>query len=215
MHPTAFCSNASRLTNITYRNQTTTYTRDTANRLSAKTLPNGIRQELSYDGADRLLSLTYKKTDVSVIKTITYTYDAKGQSLSKSHSGNSRRVPGVSGGFKYDVLNRRVEKTINGNTVNFIYDGAQAIAEITNGSVSAAILTGLHIDEVLARYSSNGNRTYLTDGLGSVIAQANDTQAIENYYAYTPYGETQALGADQGNAINKPPARTTAGSTLY
>jgi RHS repeat-associated protein len=94
-----------------------------------------------------------------------------------------------------------VEKTVNGNTVNYVYDGAQAIAEVTGGTVSAAILTGLNLDEVLARYAASGNRTYLTDALNTVIAQANDTQAIENYYTYTPYGETQTLGPDGGNPI--------------
>jgi RHS repeat-associated protein len=94
-----------------------------------------------------------------------------------------------------------VEKTVNGNTVNYVYDGAQAIAEVTGGAVSATILTGLNLDEVLARYAASGNRTYLTDALNTVIAQANDTQAIENYYTYTPYGETQTLGPDGGNPI--------------
>ena len=276
--PTVYAyDNASRLTNIGYRNQTTTYTWDGSNRLTNKTLPNGIQQELTYDNADRLLSLTYKKTDNSVIETISYTYDAKGQRLSKSISGTSQRetpftatydaanrmtaitltasnqsytlayddngnlttktdianaantttyswdsrnrltgitAPSLTASFKYDVLNRRVEKTVNGNTVNYIYDGAQAIAEITGGSVSAAILTGLNIDEVLARYAASGNRTYLTDALGSVIAQANDTQAIENYYAYTPYGETTALGPDGGNAAQYT-ARENDGTGLY
>jgi RHS repeat-associated protein len=34
-----------------------------------------------------------------------------------------------------------------------------------------------------------------------VIALANDQQAVQNFYAYTPYGETQTLGPDEGNAI--------------
>jgi RHS repeat-associated protein len=276
--PTTYTyDNASRLTSINYRNQNTTYTWDASGRLTNKILPNGIKQELAYDNADRLLSLTYKKTDDSLIETITYTYDAKGQRLSKSMSGASQRetpftatydaanrmtgitltatnqsfalsyddngnlttktdtanaantttyswdsrnrltginAPGMTASFRYDVLNRRVEKTVNGNTVNYIYDGAQAIAEVTGGAVSAAILTGLNIDEVLARYAGSGNRTYLIDALGSVIAQANDTQAIENYYAYTPYGETTALAPDGGNPIQYT-ARENDGTGLY
>jgi RHS repeat-associated protein len=276
--PTTYSyDNASRLTSIGYRNQTTTYTWDTSSRLTAKTLPNGIKQELAYDNADRLLSLAYRKTDNSVIETITYTYDAKGQRLSKSLSGTSTRetpftatydaanrmssitltgtnqsytlnyddngnltsktdtanatnitnyswdsrnrligitAPGTTASFKYDVLGRRIEKTVNSNTVNYIYDGDQAIAEVTAGAVSAAILTGPNIDEVLARYAGSGNRTYLTDALGSVIAQANDTQAVENYYSYTPYGETQSSGPDGGNA-SQYTARENDGTGLY
>lgn len=54
---------------------------------------------------------------------------------------------------------------------------------------------------MLARYAPAGNKTLLTDALNSVIAQASDTQAIENYYAYSPYGEAQTLGPDGGNPL--------------
>ena len=112
------------------------------------------------------------------------------------------------------MLNRRSSKTINGTTIAYVYDGAQAIAEVTNGSISANLLTGLMIDEALARYTQAGARTYITDALGSVIAQASDTQAIDNYYAYTPYGETTALGPDGGNA-SQYTARENDGTGLY
>jgi RHS repeat-associated protein len=252
---------ADRLAAISYRNQTTAYTWDAASRLSAKVLPNGIQQEFVYDDADRLLSIAYKKTDGTPIETISYTYDAKGQRLSKTSgsasvretavsatydpanrlatltlagtgetftltyddNGNLAQKQGAASGtttytwdsrnrltqitsptttatFQYDGLGRRVARTVNGSTTQYVYDGPQAIGEITNGQ-AAALLTGLQIDEVIARYTSAGTRTYLTDALGSVIAQTNDQQAVQNFYGYTPYGETQALGPDEGNAI--------------
>jgi RHS repeat-associated protein len=67
---------------------------------------------------------------------------------------------------------------------------------------------------VIARYTSAGTRTYLTDALGSVIAQTNDQQAVQNFYGYTPYGETQALGPDEGNPIQYT-ARENDGTALY
>jgi RHS repeat-associated protein len=108
--------------------------------------------------------------------------------------------PTTTATFQYDGLGRRVARTVNGRTTQYVYDGPQAIGEITNGQ-PVALLTGLQIDEVIARYTSAGTRTYLTDALGSVIAQTNDEQAVQNFYGYTPYGETQALGPDEGNAI--------------
>ena len=109
--------------------------------------------------------------------------------------------PGVTASFKYDALERRSEKTVNGQTIGFVYDGAQAIGEVTGGTISTALLTGLAIDEVIARYSQTGNRTYLTDALGSVIAQAKDDQTTQNFYGYSPYGQSTALGPDEGNPI--------------
>jgi RHS repeat-associated protein len=41
----------------------------------------------------------------------------------------------------------------------------------------------------------------LTDALGSVIAQANDDQNVQNFYSYSPYGEARALGSDDGNSL--------------
>jgi RHS repeat-associated protein len=78
---------------------------------------------------------------------------------------------------------------------------APAIAEITGSAITATYLTGLQLDEVLARYAGSGNNTLLTDVLGSVIAQTNDQQGIQNFYAYTPYGEVQPLGPDDNNPI--------------
>jgi RHS repeat-associated protein len=265
---------ADRLAAISYRNQTTAYTWDAASRLTAKVLPNGIRQEFVYDDADRLLSIAYKKTDGTPIETISYTYDAKGQRLSKTSgsasvretaisatydpanrlstltlpgigetftltyddNGNLAQKQGTTSGtttytwdsrnrltqitsptttatFQYDGLGRRVARTVNGSTTQYVYDGPQAIGEITNGQ-AAALLTGLQIDEVIARYTSAGTRTYLTDALGSVIAQTNDQQAVQNFYAYTPYGETQTLGPDEGDPIHYT-ARENDGTALY
>jgi RHS repeat-associated protein len=256
---------ASQLTSLSYRNQVTTYEREpSSGRLTRKTLPNGIKQVFAYDDADRVLSITYQKPDDSVIETVTYSYDAKGQRrtrswgsaslgetpftatydaagrmasitltatnqsftllyddngnvVSKTETANPSNVttytwdsrnrltaisaPGIAAHFSYDALGRRAEKTVNGQTIGFVYDGAQAIGEVTAGTISTAMLTGLAIDEVIARYSQTGNTTYLTDALGSVIAQTKDDQSLQNFYGYSAYGESQTLGTDDGNPI--------------
>ena len=98
-------------------------------------------------------------------------------------------------------MGRRTEKTVNGQTTGFLYDGVQAIAELKGGSIDTVYHTGVQIDEVLARYAPTGNKTLLTDALMSVIAQANDARGIDNFYAYSAYGEATSLGPDGGNAL--------------
>jgi len=256
--------NASRPITITYRNQVTTYTWDNASRLIAKTLPDGIKQELQYDDADRLLSIAYKRSDGTVIETIAYTYDAKGQRISKSSAITSiqetpitagydaanrltsltltatgqtftlayddngnlasktdqvdpsnvtiytwdarnrlKRIdaPGLTASFEYDAFGRRVSRTVNGQTRGYLYNGWQAIGEIAGGNIDATLLTTLAVDDVVARYTQAGARTYLTDALGSVLALAKDDQSIQAFFTYTPYGEVQVLGDDEGNPI--------------
>jgi RHS repeat-associated protein len=103
---------------------------------------------------------------------------------------------------------------VNGQTTGFLYDGAQAIAELRGSAIDTVYHTGLAIDEVLARYAPSGNRTLLTDALMSVIAQANDDRTVGNYYAYSPYGEALTLGPDEGNSIQYT-GRENDGTGLY
>jgi len=251
-----------RLLTVTYRNEITAYEWDELSRLTVKTLSGGIRQTFQYDDASRLTQLQYLRPDDSVIETIAYTYDAKGQRISKStgspsvqetpivatydvanrltnlmisgqtfalaydengnlstktQQGNPSNVtaygwdgrnrlttiaaPGLNAAFAYDPLGRRIAKTINGSTTGYVYDGTQAIAEISNGGGSSALLASLSIDDVIAHYTDLGARTYLTDALGSVIAQAKADHSIQNFYSYTPYGEVSSQGDDEGNPI--------------
>jgi YD repeat-containing protein len=158
---------------------------DEANRLTQITLA-GELFTLSYDANG---NLAFKSGPVS--GTTSYTWNARNQLASLSG-------PAGSATFRYDAQGRRIEKTVNGVTTGFLYDGAQAIAELKGSSLDTVYHTGLEIDEVLARYAPLGNRTLLTDALMSVIAQANDDETVSNFYAYSPYGETTVLGPDEG-----------------
>src|SRR6266508_703778 len=136
-----------------------------------------------------------------------YTWTARNQLASISS-------PSASASFKYDALGRRIEKTVNGDTTGFLYDGPQAIAELKGSALEIVYHTGLEIDEVLARYGASGNKTLLGDALMSVIAQANDDQSMSNFYVYSPYGESITLGADDGNSIQYT-GRENDGTGLY
>jgi RHS repeat-associated protein len=142
---------------------------------------------LTYNGKtltyDENGNLTQRDTDTGAI---TFTWDARNQLTNITG-------PNGSASFKYDAMGRRIQKTINGTTTTYLYDRNQAIGELQGSSVGTTYLTGLQIDEVLARYS-NTNRTFLTDALGSVIAQTDDTQTAKTQYGYSPFGETQQTG---------------------
>jgi RHS repeat-associated protein len=165
-----------------------TATYDEANRLATVTIA-GETFTLSYDANGNLIT---KSGPVSGITS--YTWSARDQLLSLSGRNGTAS-------FRYDAIGRRIEKTVNGSTTGFLYDGTQAIAELRGGAVDTVYHNGLAIDEVLARYGASGNKTLLTDALMSVIAQANDAQNVDNYYAYSAYGEVSVLGPDGGNPL--------------
>ncbi|MEQ1741238.1 MAG: RHS repeat-associated core domain-containing protein, partial [Candidatus Nitrotoga sp.] len=254
---------AGRVTSVKFNNEAPVgYVWDAASRLTVKTLSNGVRMEYQYDAASRLLGITYRKPDNTVINSIAYTYDAKGQRTSKTttlpsndetpftatydtadrmltftltgsgeifnlayddngnlvskisqttgqattYTWNTRNWltaiagPGLTASFAYDALGRRIEKTVNGQSVGFLYDGNQVIAELAGNTVNVKLLSGIAIDEMLARFTAAGAQHYLTDALGSVVAMLKDDASVQNYYAYSPYGETTPSANDDGNS---------------
>jgi RHS repeat-associated protein len=138
---------------------------------------------------------------------IPMTYDANGKLTSdgtNTYTWDARNHLTAIGGavtasFEYDALGRRISKTINGTTTQFLYDGLNPVQEIQSGSPSANLLTGLNIDEVFQRTDSAGSRDFLTDTLGSTLALADSSGAIQTSYTYEPFGNTTVSGASSTN----------------
>lgn len=83
----------------------------------------------------------------------------------------------------------------------YIYAGSQSVGEVRNQQLSHSLMTGLQMDEHIARIALNQGatpqvKTYLTDALGSVIATCKADQSLEVGYAFSPYGQTQKVGVE-------------------
>jgi RHS repeat-associated protein len=229
---------ASRLTAITYTQPDATlieaisYSYDANGRRTSKTsASNSTAQETafsaSYDDADRMTAVTLRGTGAAgADESCTLAYDSNGNLNTKSCAANvtsyswdaQNRLtaisgPGTTAGFAYDALGRRTTRTVNGTTTTYVYDGAQAVAESRAG-INATLLTGLGIDEAIARYAGAGNRTLLTDALGSVIAEARDDRTIAARREYTPYGQVANTGETSAND-SQYTARENDGTGLY
>jgi RHS repeat-associated protein len=121
----------------------------------------------------------------------------------------------LSASFKYDALGRRIEKTINGKTIQYLYDGLDIVQEIENGMVTVNYIRTLNIDEPLARIESDGTiRYYHADALGSIIALTDDLGQIKTQYNYSPFGETEILGEMSDNSFQYT-GRENDGTGLY
>jgi RHS repeat-associated protein len=203
-----------------------------------------ISYSLSYDQNG---NLTQKQNQLDPNDKTTYAWDANNRliQMNQSKTINSNTGTGSAGttgtststsstvlsaSFSYDAFGRRIQSTITQgsqapNTVQYLYEGAQALGEIRDGKLSHRLLTGLSLDETIARIAINadGNkdaansRLYLTDALNSVIAQlADDDNAnIQNSYAYSPYGQSQTVGPDSANNPNQYTSRENDNTGLY
>ena len=200
---------ASRLTALTYRNAggllgNLTYEYDASgNRTSvsgsfARTLLPEPVTSATYDAANRQRAFGGR----------TLTYDPNGNLINdgtQSYIWDARnRLVALEGltpaSFEYDPLGRRTTKTIGGMTTAFVYDGLNAVEELTL-STATQVLAGMGLDEHLTRTDSvSGRHSVLTDALGSVLALSNDGGVVDTEYTYEPFGETTATGVANSSA---------------
>jgi YD repeat-containing protein len=120
--------------------------------------------------------------------TNTYTWNTKNELT--AISGFKSDCSPLSASFAYDALGRRTQASVNGDTTTYLYDGMNVIAEI--GVMNAHYLRTDNIDEAIARYSSQADRYFLTDLLGSTQVLTDRQGNSTTTYSYSPFGKTEA-----------------------
>jgi YD repeat-containing protein len=98
------------------------YEWDAASRLTAKVLPNGIRQEYAYDKASRLVEIRFRKSDGTLIDSIAYAYDPNGRRVARTMNLPTNVETPMQG--TYDEANRMTSVTFpaTGQTCTLAYD---------------------------------------------------------------------------------------------
>ncbi len=191
----------SRVTGLTYTLGTTTlgnltYAYDAAGRRTqmggsyARTnLPEPV-PSASYDAANQLLqwgssSLSYDSNGNLINDEVNqYTWNARNQLTAISG--------GATASFQYDAYGRRSSKTIGGTATGFLYDGVNAVQELSGTTPTANMLSG-GIDETFQRTDTGGTFSFLSDALGSTLALTNISGAFDTQYTYGPFGATTAV----------------------
>ena len=106
---------------------------------------------------------------------------------------------GLTASFAYDALGRRIQKTINGRTIQYLYDGKDIVQEFESGLPSVGYIRTLNIDEPLARISTVKQRYYQLDALGSVIGLTDESGHEVTQYAYDAFGQVTVSGEVSDN----------------
>jgi RHS repeat-associated protein len=92
--------------------------------------------------------------------------------------------------FKYDPFGRRIQKSGPSGTVNYVYDGENALEEIDNlGNVLARYAPGAKIDESFAMLRSGTTSYYEGDGNGSITSLSNSAGSLASTYGYDSFGQ--------------------------
>jgi len=122
-----------------------------------------------------------------------FTYDANGNMTGRTGSAfyawdHLNRLTANHGtSYTYDYLNRRISATTNGVTTNYVPLGLNTIRERTGTTVRDYIFAP-GIDEPLAKIENGNVTNYSIDGLGSVVAETDNSGTILNQYAYDWWG---------------------------
>jgi RHS repeat-associated protein len=203
---------AGQLTGITYRQGTTTlgdltYAYDNAGRrisvgggfartdlpVTIATTSHNANNQLTQWGAP---TLTYDfNGNLTGDGTYSYTWDARSQLIQVQQG-----VTTIAS-YQYDAFGRRQQKVVNGTTTQFVYDGKNFVQERDEiGSITADLLTGLGMDEIYARTKGAITSSFLTDHLGTIIAEADANGLIQTNYSYEPYGKTKQNGTASDNS---------------
>ena len=196
-------------------NITEGYTYDLIYQLTQVTQGASTTESYSYDAVgNRLSSLGVNPYNYNTSNQLTstpsgsYTYDNNGNTLSdpsgKSYTWDFENrltqavVPGMGTVmFKYDPFGRRIQKSGPLGTTNYLYDGADAsanvIEEIDNtGNVLARYSQGTDVDEQLTVLRSSTLSFYQRDGLGSATSLSSTAGTLANTYTYDSFGKVIA-----------------------
>ena len=165
--------NLNRLESILDHNgQLTQFEYDAIGRRRKLTLPTGSTADYSYDDANRLLSVTYKRSDTTVIQSFSYTYDDVGNVLTMTEAGGTVT-------YTYDAANQvKTAAYPDATTEEFDYDPAGNRLRWKERDGTGTLYTYDLADRLL----QGGNTQYTYDSNGNLLSR--DDGVTQKSYVY-------------------------------
>jgi RHS repeat-associated protein len=193
------------------------YTYDGLYQLLKATHPDGSRERFKYDPVgNRLNKVLDAENRLLEDMRFTYEYDASGNQTREvnkrtgevrtfAYDGENRlvevREADKSAQYKYDPFGRRIEKEVNGNNIQYLYDGGNIILEYgERGNIKSRYHHGLGVDEPLALERKGQIFYYHADGLGSITDLTDALGAVVKSYRYKSFGKIE----DQLGSLHQP-----------
>ena len=156
-----------------------------------------------YDDGTYTYAYTYNFNLISKTKKATgavtnYTWDYNNRLIQVQFPD------GTTAQYKYDPFGRRIEKNVNGNITQYLYDNQDILFEYDgSGNVLRAYTHGSRIDEPLIMSSNGSTYYYHADALGSITSISDSTGTVVQRNIYAPFGSIQS-----GNTLAQPYAFT-------
>ncbi|MEI8122955.1 MAG: RHS repeat-associated core domain-containing protein, partial [bacterium] len=124
----------------------------------------------------------------------TFGYDPEGHLISASRSG-------ISITYKYDAMDRRIGKCVNGTVTRYVYSGQDLIEERDgDGNLTASYVYAGGIDNPVKVIKGDDMYFFQQDALGNVTALTDGSGAIVESYSYDTFGKPTTRDGS-GNVI--------------
>jgi RHS repeat-associated protein len=96
--------------------------------------------------------------------------------------------------YIYDDQGRRIQKTVGGAIINYLYNGPDVYAEYTGNwtTANAYYVHGPNMDDPISRTSGSTTQYFHQDGLGSVVALSGATGSTDATRRYDSWGNVIA-----------------------
>lgn len=132
----------------------------------------------AYDGNGNLTSKTEKATGI----VTTYAWDYENRLVSVTSASLSAQ-------YQYDPFGRRIQKTVNGVTSRYAYDGPNIVTQYDgNSNLTAGYVHNLAIDDPLSVTQTAGSFYYHKDSLGTVTDLTDSTGLTVQAYDFDSFG---------------------------
>ncbi|MEC7276660.1 MAG: RHS repeat-associated core domain-containing protein [Bdellovibrionota bacterium] len=161
-----------------------------------------------YDESNRLIeneshSFTYdlegnmtSRTEKSSGKITQYGWDSENQMISITERVATSLPATKIVNYVYDVLGRRIERSIDGVITRYVYDNEDILFELNGSNQVTKVFThGAGIDEPLSIHDKITSKDYFyhADHLGSVVGLSDDTGSILQHYVYDSFGRARVF----------------------
>lgn len=131
----------------------------------------------TYDARGNLLTETFGPT------TVTYGYDAESRLISLDSPTNAADYA-----LSWD--GRRLSKTLNGSTTGYLLDAMNIIGEYPAAAPAISYLTGLELNEYIAKIEGATKSSYnQVEDTRSILQLSSVSGAVQNSYVYRAFGE--------------------------
>ncbi len=168
---------------------------------------DGISETRSHNAANEIASLEHDRNgNVISLQNANCRYDAWNRLVEVNENI----------AYRYDGLNRRIEKAVDGIVTKSFFNRNWQEVESVSDELATTYVWGLRYADDLICRDKNSKRLYsLQDANWNVVATVNETGTVQERYVYDAFGNVNGLNSDWNRTFTGQVFDSETGLMLY